>query len=129
MSGTVTTGEQPAQQPRTGSGGRSVGRLAGRAAARAARGARRVIGRDPRLDRVYRVGVGAVGGTTVALGVVLIPLPGPGSLVALGGLGILATEFEGAKRVSRRANAAAARAVRAAGDARRRRRQDRDPAG
>ena len=126
MSGAPSTEEQPAQQPRTDSGGRSVGHVAGRAAARAARGTRRAIRRDPRLDRAYRIGVGAVGGTTVALGVALIPLPGPGSLVALGGLGILATEFEGAKRLSRRADVAAARAVQAARDARRRR-QDRDP--
>jgi uncharacterized protein (TIGR02611 family) len=119
--------EKPAQQPGAGSTGRAVARAAGRAATGAARGTRRAIRRDPRLDRAYRTGVGVVGGTTVALGVVLIPLPGPGSLVALGGLGILATEFEGAKKVSRRANAAAARAVDVAREARRRRR-DPDPA-
>jgi uncharacterized protein (TIGR02611 family) len=66
------------------------------------------------------VGVGAVGGTTVALGVVMIPLPGPGVLVAAGGLGILATEFEGAKKASRRANEAARQAYRAAQAARQR---------
>jgi len=87
-------------------------RTAGRAAARAARGTRRTIRRSPSADRAYRVGVGAVGGTTVALGVVLMPLPGPGALVALGGLGILASEFEGARAVSARADAAARRAVR-----------------
>lgn len=117
MSGT-TTHEQPAEQPRAQSSGRSAALTAGRAAARAARGTRRAIRRDPRLDRAYRAGVGVVGGSTVALGVVMIPLPGPGSLVVLGGLGILATEFEGAKKASRRANAAAARAVDAARKAR-----------
>jgi uncharacterized protein (TIGR02611 family) len=121
MSGTTTTDEHPGEQQPAGSAGRSAVLTAGRAAARAARGTRRAIRRAPRLDRAYRAGVGVVGGTTVALGVVMIPLPGPGSLVVLGGLGILATEFEGAKRASRRANAAAARAVDAARDARRRR--------
>jgi uncharacterized protein (TIGR02611 family) len=86
---------------------------AGNVAARAARSTRQAIRRNPAADRAYRVGVGAVGGTTVALGVVLMPLPGPGALVALGGLGILATEFEGAKTASRRANQTARRAYRA----------------
>lgn len=63
------------------------------------------------MDRAYRTGVGVVGGGTVALGVVLIPLPGPGSLIALGGLALLGTEFEGAKKVSGKANDAARRAA------------------
>lgn len=126
MSGTTTTSDHDADRPAAPSAGRSAARTAGRAAARAARGTRRAIRRDPRLHQAYRVGVGVVGGSTVALGVVLIPLPGPGALVILGGLGILATEFEGAKKVSGRANAAASRAVDAARDARRRRR-DSDP--
>lgn len=50
-------------------------------------------------DRAYRLSVGIVGGATTALGVVLMPLPGPGTVVVLGGLTILATEFEGAGRV------------------------------
>jgi uncharacterized protein (TIGR02611 family) len=66
--------------------------------------AREVIRRNPRVDRVYRTGVGVVGGGTVALGVAMIPLPGPGALVAVGGLALLGTEFEGAKKVSTRAN-------------------------
>jgi uncharacterized protein (TIGR02611 family) len=93
-------------------------RSAGRAAVRAARGTRQTIRRSPSADRAYRVGVGAVGGTTVALGVVMMPLPGPGAVVALGGLGILASEFDGAKAVSSRANAAARRAVRTVQDRR-----------
>ncbi len=95
-----------------------AGRAAGRAAVQAARGTRGAIRRHPRADRAYRVSVGVVGGTTVALGVVLIPTPGPGALVTLGGLGILATEFEGARKVSRRANATARQAYRAAREAR-----------
>jgi hypothetical protein len=63
-----------------------------------------------------------VGGGTVALGVVLIPLPGPGALIALGGLGVLASEFEGAKKVSHKANRVAKKAFDAAKDANARRR-------
>ena len=68
---------------------------------------RETIRRSPTADRVYRTSVGVVGAGTVALGVVLIPLPGPGALIGLGGLALLGTEFEGAKKVSGKANAAA----------------------
>ncbi|MDQ0893664.1 PGPGW domain-containing protein [Agromyces ramosus] len=101
--------------------GRRVGSTLGRAASAAAHSTRETIRRHPTADRVYRTGVGVVGGGTVALGVVLMPLPGPGALIALGGLGILSTEFDGAKKVSTKANAAAKKAVAAAKDARARR--------
>ena len=48
--------------------------------------------------KARRAGVAVVGGATVALGIVLIPLPGPGTLVTAGGLAILATEFDWARR-------------------------------
>lgn len=82
--------------------GRLVGTALGSARG-AARVARRQIKKSPAADKAYRTGVGVVGGATVALGVALIPLPGPGSLVALGGLGILGTEFEGARKVNEKA--------------------------
>ena len=44
--------------------------------------------------------VGAAGGATVALGIVLLPLPGPGTLVILGGLTMLGSEFPRAKRLA-----------------------------
>ena len=69
-----------------------------------AQSARDLIGRNRTVDRVYRTSVGVIGGGTVVLGIVLIPLPGPGALISLGGLALLGTEFEGAKKVSRRAN-------------------------
>ncbi|MDY7543414.1 MULTISPECIES: PGPGW domain-containing protein [unclassified Cryobacterium] len=69
-----------------------------------ARSARDLIGRNRTVDRVYRTSVGVIGGGTVVLGIVLIPLPGPGALISLGGLALLGTEFEGAKKVSHTAN-------------------------
>ncbi|MBB5842017.1 uncharacterized protein (TIGR02611 family) [Conyzicola lurida] len=103
-----------------------VGAAVGRAAGTVARGTRETIRRNPTADRVYRTGVGVVGGGAVALGVVMIPLPGPGALVALGGLGILSTEFEGAKKVSRRANSVAKKGFDAAKAARARRKSSRE---
>ena len=48
--------------------------------------------------KARKAGVAVVGGTVVAAGIVLIPLPGPGTLIAAGGLAILATEFDWAQR-------------------------------
>ena len=76
--------------------------------------ARELIRKNPTANRVYRTGVGVVGGGVTALGVALIPLPGPGALVALGGLAILGTEFEGARKASVKGNAAVKKAVAAA---------------
>ncbi|MGO7983524.1 hypothetical protein ACC691_37385, partial [Rhizobium johnstonii] len=45
----------------------------GRATRNAAHGTRETIRRNPTADKVYRTGVGVVGGSTVALGVVMIP--------------------------------------------------------
>ena len=49
-----------------------------------------------------KVRVGAAGFGTVALGVVLLPLPGPGSIVILTGLTVLGKEFPSAKRLADR---------------------------
>lgn len=48
---------------------------------------------------VYRVGVAVLGFGVIALGLVLVPFPGPGWLVVFIGLGILATEFAWARRL------------------------------
>jgi len=40
------------------------------------------------------------GGSTVAVGVLLIPLPGPGTLIVLAGLSILGREFPMARRAA-----------------------------
>ena len=44
------------------------------------------------------VGVGLVGGTVTAAGVVMLVTPGPGLLVIIAGLAILATQFAWAER-------------------------------
>lgn len=49
-------------------------------------------------QRVRKVAVGVVGGTVTATGVVMLPLPGPGTPILLGGLAILATEFPAARK-------------------------------
>jgi hypothetical protein len=46
-----------------------------------------------------KVVVGAAGTATVALGIVLVPLPGPGTVLILGGLAILRREFPAAGRL------------------------------
>ncbi|HSM02958.1 MAG TPA: PGPGW domain-containing protein [Acidimicrobiia bacterium] len=47
-----------------------------------------------------RAGVAVAGGATVLVGVALIPLPGPGTLVVLGGLAVLRKEFPAAGRAA-----------------------------
>jgi uncharacterized protein (TIGR02611 family) len=51
------------------------------------------------LNHGYRVCVGVVGGLIVALGLVTIPLPGPGWLTVIAGLFVLASEFTWAERL------------------------------
>lgn len=112
--------------PAESSRARRVGAAVGRAAGSAFIGGRAAIRRNPTTEKIYRTGVGVVGGTTVALGVVLIPLPGPGALVALGGLGILGTEFEGAQRVNEKATRLVKRGIGAAKNALDKRRAAKD---
>ena len=64
------------------------------------RRARTAISRYPRLEGAYRLGVGVLGGVLTAIGVVLVPLPGPGWLVVFLGLAVLGTEFRWAARVA-----------------------------
>lgn len=53
----------------------------------------------PVQNLAYRVGVGVVGTVVLVVGIVLIPYPGPGWLIVLAGLAILASEFERAQSV------------------------------
>lgn len=57
------------------------------------------VGRYRPLDLTYRVVIAVLGCAVIGLGVVLLPLPGPGWLVIFLGLGILATEFVWAGRL------------------------------
>ncbi len=52
-----------------------------------------------RADFVYRIVVGVVGLAVLAVGIVAIPYPGPGWAIVFIGLGILATEFDWARRL------------------------------
>lgn len=61
-----------------------------------------------RLDRIranpsgrmaLRIGIGALGGLVVAIGIVLIPFPGPGWAIVILGLAIWAIEFAWAKHL------------------------------
>ena len=64
------------------------------------RRARAWMSQYPRLEHVYRVGVGILGGVLTGIGVLLVPLPGPGWLVVFLGLAVLGTEFRWAKRIA-----------------------------
>jgi uncharacterized protein (TIGR02611 family) len=62
-------------------------------------GFRAFFAKHPWLDLTYRVVVGLLGGAIVVLGLILIPLPGPGWLIVFAGLAVLATEFVWADRL------------------------------
>lgn len=54
--------------------------------------------RDTRAGRwSLKMIVGIVGGALVVLGLIMVPAPGPGWLVVIGGLSVLALEFEWAR--------------------------------
>jgi uncharacterized protein (TIGR02611 family) len=69
-----------------------------------------------------RVGVGVAGTSVLGAGVAMLVLPGPGLVVIVAGLAILATEFAWAERRLDQAKAKVAAATDAAKGARRRRR-------
>ena len=47
----------------------------------------------------WRIAVSVIGVAVVLIGIVLLPLPGPGWLIIFAGLGILATEYAWAARL------------------------------
>jgi len=71
------------------------------------------------LRRARRTGVGAVGGTMLGLGLIMIPLPFPppfGEILVVGGVSVLGTEFEAPKRAMRNARNALQNAVESHGN-------------
>jgi uncharacterized protein (TIGR02611 family) len=60
---------------------------------------RRRVRASPKSARVYRIVVFLLGLVVVVVGLLLIPFPGPGWLIVIGGLAIWATEFERAQRI------------------------------
>ena len=58
------------------------------------------VSTNRRFDAVYRTVVGILGGGLAIVGLLMVPLPGPGWLVVFLGLAILGTEFHWAKRLA-----------------------------
>jgi uncharacterized protein (TIGR02611 family) len=50
---------------------------------------------------IGKIAVGAIGVSVILVGIVLLPLPGPGWLIIFAGLGLLAVEFVWARRLLR----------------------------
>jgi hypothetical protein len=63
-----------------------------------------------------KTAVGTAGGATIATGVALLVLPGPGTLLIIGGLALLGKEFPAARRMLDRARDAARRPRNTGGD-------------
>lgn len=70
---------------------------------------RAAIKRRQWLDTLYRVALTAVGALIIVVGLILVPLPGPGWLIVFFGLAILGTEFHWARRLLGWARMAVAR--------------------
>ena len=60
---------------------------------------------------VWRVIIGAIGGLITVFGAIALVGPGPGILIVLAGLGILATEFAWAGRIMMRTKEMASKAA------------------
>ena len=54
---------------------------------------------DLRMKKLRKVGVAVAGGTLIAVGIPLVPLPGPGDVMIVGGVALLATEFPAAQKL------------------------------
>src|SRR3990170_3021784 len=67
--------------------------------------------RPPVRHHARRVSVAMAGGSTVAIGLILIPLPGPGTLIVIAGLSILGREFPMARRAADKGKSCAGAAV------------------
>ncbi len=72
-----------------------------RAMADHARGVRSRVRARRGGQLAWRIGVTVLGLAIIALGIVLLPLPGPGWVIIFAGLGLLATEYAWAARLLR----------------------------
>ena len=54
---------------------------------------------NPTGRLVLKIGIGVLGALVIALGIILIPFPGPGWAIVILGLAILSLEFAWAKRL------------------------------
>jgi uncharacterized protein (TIGR02611 family) len=63
---------------------------------------RRRIRSKPHFHLIYRIVVGVVGTAIFVLGLIMVPFPGPGWLVVLLGLAVLASEFTWARGLLQR---------------------------
>lgn len=68
-------------------------------------GIRESVAERPRLNLLYRIFIALFGGLIMLVGIIMIPLPGPGWLTVFLGLAVLSTEYHWAKRVSNYAKA------------------------
>ncbi|TFD55118.1 TIGR02611 family protein [Cryobacterium frigoriphilum] len=67
---------------------------------RALHRARAWVEKHPHLRWVYRAAVAVLGIVIIVIGILLIPLPGPGWLIVFIGLAALGTEFPAAHRLA-----------------------------
>ncbi|MFD0406301.1 TIGR02611 family protein [Kitasatospora sp. NPDC127116] len=109
--GNTGTGEAAVAVDAAVEGGRAVG---SRAPA--------FVRRSPALHRVWQVAIFLAGLAVVVLGLIMLPLPGPGWLVIFLGMGIWATEFVWAQLALRWTRRKVAEAAQRAMDPRVRRR-------
>jgi uncharacterized protein (TIGR02611 family) len=58
--------------------------------------------RHQQRGKLYRIAFGVIGIMIIVLGVILIPLPGPGWLIVAVGVGMLALEFDRMERLLER---------------------------
>jgi uncharacterized protein (TIGR02611 family) len=72
---------------------------------------RKQIKSTPYGSLVWRIFIGVIGGLITIIGTVFLFAPGPGLLVLLAGLGILATEFAWASRAILKTKSIAASAA------------------
>ena len=61
---------------------------------------RRWLGKQHSSVRItYKIAIAVAGGIVIMLGLIIVPLPGPGWLIVFMGFAILGLEFPAAKRV------------------------------